>query len=163
MLRWKRAFQGLSASVDGHDRMAFKAIDAVMGIFLTMLDIGAMHGMSGDLLRRELNRSVFVNPEIDGNLLSDISLLADYRFGGVISYLRRTGKRLNENDLKFCSLLCFRTSAIGMMKLYNHTNPACYYNRRGRIMRRIGLPKGKHTLERFLFETMESLSPTKQQ
>ena len=156
-LRWKKAFQNLKDAEGGRKKLYDKSIDSSMDIFFSLLNLVAMHGSSPELLRREAERLLIVNPEEEGNMLSDISLIADSRFFGIISYLKKNYPYLNGHDLVFCSLLCFKPSAIAVMALYNHNNQACYYNKRGRVMRRMGLPKGQYNLEKFLGETVKAL------
>ena len=158
MLKWRDRYLRLRSTLKECERISGKAVDMVMEIYFSLLTIGAMHGMGGEPMRREMKRLLIANPEDEGNILSDICLLADMRYCGIITYLRNTYPQLNDNDLKLCSLLCFKPEAVGIMALYNHNNQACYYNKRWRVMRRMGLPKGKHNLEKFLADTVKELS-----
>lgn len=156
-LHWRRAFRLVSEECAGQRKISFRVVDASVGIFLSLLQVGALHGTGGEPMRREMKRLLMTNPEEEGTLLSEICILADYRYCGIVTHLRSEYPDLNENDLKLCALLCFRPSAAGLMSLYNHNNPACYYNKRWRVMRRMHLPKGEYNLEDFLSDTVHRL------
>lgn len=158
MLKWRDRYLRLRSSLMERERISNKAVDTVMEIYFSLLTVGAMHGTGGEPMRREMKRLLIVNPEEEGNMLNGICSLADSRYYGIITHLRKTYPQLNDNDLKLCSLLCFKPEAVGIMALYNHNNQACYYNKRWRVMRRMDLPKGKYNLEKFLDETVKELS-----
>lgn len=158
LMKWKKRYHRLHSSIEERERISDKTVDNVMQIYFSLLTVAAMHGAGGEPMKREIKRLLIVNPEDEGNLLSDICTLADSRYHGIITYLRNTYPQLNGNDLKLCSLLCFKPDAVGIMALYNHNNQACYYNKRCRVMRRMNLEKGKYNLEKFLDETVGNLS-----
>lgn len=163
VLRLREVFRGVSAEISSQKEKSFKAIDSSLGIYFSLLQVGALHGTGGEAMKREMKRLLMTNPEKNGTLLSEICTLADYRYFGIVTHLRSNYPDLTENDLKLCALLCFKPTAAGLMSLYSHNSPACYYNKRWRVMRHMHLPKGEYTLEGFLSEMVNHLESSERQ
>lgn len=163
IIRLKKALRRISSELSSQRELSFKAIDSSIGIYFSLLHVGALHGTGGEPMKREMKRLLMTNPEKNGTLLAGICDLADYRYSGIVTYLRANYPDLNENDLKLCALLCFKPSSAGLMSLYSHNNTACYYNKRWRVMRRMHLPKGEYTLEEVLSEMVNYLESAERQ
>lgn len=94
--------------------------------------------------------------EIPG-FLSYILPLADYRFYGIISFLKKEYPELTADELSVCALTCLGFSSEVSRYLMQMSNPASFYNMRSRIRRKLRNADCETTLDRQLESIVEEL------
>lgn len=91
-----------------------------------------------------------LSPEKIQQLLGGLDEMADFRYRGVISDLRRDFPDLSQEDLMICSCICFNISMPVLSVYYGHGNDNSIYNRRCRLRRRLKLDDSGDSLKTFL-------------
>lgn len=141
-----------------HDSLSNEAIDLTVGIVKELLDLAVTSSFKPDPFTYRLTQRMFVNPNRPESIVHNFDHLADCRFYGVLTDLRSSNGKLSDEDILFCSLICFDFSPAAISMLYNHTNSQSYYNRRSRLRKRLGIRfEGDH-IRTFLNERIALLS-----
>lgn len=104
-----------------------------------------------DAFRQELMTNSKLNPEF----ISEILLITDECFNGVITFLRTKYPTLSNQELCFCALIFLGFSQESIRVLMNHTSVQSLYNIRRKIRSKLDISNDDSNLVKYLQQLLE--------
>lgn len=161
--RIRRTFNRYMRSFRHRDSLMDESVDLVVGILRELMEqaVTSTGSLSPNLFINRLTRTLFLNPVNPKSVFHNLDVIADCRFYGVINYLRENNYRLTQDDLVFCSLICFDFTEPAISLLYGYTSVQSYYNRRSRLRVKLGIDKDGEHIRTYLKNLIQTLEPEK--
>ena len=119
-----------------------------MELMREVIDAALLTGCRPDVLARDLRNRLRLDS--GRSLVKDCPLFADVRFDGLSDYLERHYPRLNGEERLLCCCIALGLPSDNLRLLLQHENNNSFYNRTGRIRRKLGLTNRRITVEEFL-------------
>ena len=104
-----------------------------------------------DAFRQELMTNSKLNPEF----ISEILLITDECFNGVITFLRTKYPTLSNQELCFCALIFLGFNQESIRVLMNHTSVQSLYNIRRKIRSKLDISNDDGNLVKYLQQLLE--------
>ena len=104
-----------------------------------------------DAFRQELMTNSKLNPEF----ISEILLITDECFNGVITFLRAKYPTLSNQELCFCALIFLGFNQESIRVLMNHTSVQSLYNIRRKIRSKLDISNDDGNLVKYLQQLLE--------
>ena len=104
-----------------------------------------------DVFRQELMTNSKLNPEF----ISEILLITDECFNGVITFLRTKYPTLSNQELCFCALIFLGFNQESIRVLMNHTSVQSLYNIRRKIRSKLDISNDDGNLVKYLQQLLE--------
>ena len=104
-----------------------------------------------DAFRQELMTNSKLNPEF----ISEILLITDECFNGVITFLQTKYPTLSNQELCFCALIFLGFSQESIRVLMNHTSVQSLYNIRRKIRSKLDISNDDGNLVKYLQQLLE--------
>jgi len=159
--RERKRFARYLEYVRKRDSHLNEAIDLTVGIIKELSELAVTSSLQADPFIYRLTHRLLLDPSNPESVVHNFDTLADCRYYGVLSDLRDDNEKLSDEDILFCSLICFDFSPAVISMLYGHTHTQSYYNRRSRVRKRLGINHEGDHIRTYLKQRIALLSQTK--
>ena len=128
------------------------AIDSFMDLLRKIIDSALLSNCHPEVLARDLKSHLSEDLDGEKSLVKDCLLFANVRFDGLADYLEHNYPRLTREEILLCCCFCLGLPTDDLRYLLKHGNNNSFYNRTGRIRKKLGLTNQRITVDDFLYE-----------
>jgi len=157
LVKTRRRLRSYVDSVRVRDRSTNEAIDGTVAILKQLLELAVTSDFKSNPFLYRLVNKLLLPPNNPRSIFHHFDKVADCRYYGVLSEMRKKYGNLTEDDLLFCSFICFGFNPSAITLIYGHKNLQSYYNKRCRLRKRMGLGNEADHIKTYLQERMEIL------